>query len=69
MLRGRRRKKLMRSIYALGSAYRLKHASLDETGRKDFWQAGRSVAGIDSMRPAGDIIREFAERARAAALD
>ena len=60
MLRGRRRKKLMRTIYALGSTYRLKHASLDETGRKDFWQAGRSVAGIEEVKPTGEIVREFA---------
>ena len=69
MLRGRRRKKLMRTLYALGSTYRLKHASLDETGRKDFWQAGRSVAGIHQVKPAGEIVREFAaaERGRAGA--
>ncbi|HUF13761.1 MAG TPA: nitronate monooxygenase [Longimicrobiales bacterium] len=66
MLQGRRSKKLMRTIYALGSLYRLKHASLDETGRKDFWQAGRSVAAIDAVRPAGEIVREFAEAARRA---
>ncbi|HEX6589484.1 MAG TPA: nitronate monooxygenase [Longimicrobiales bacterium] len=64
MLRGRRRKKWMRTIYALNSGYRLKHASLDESGRQDFWQAGRSVAGIDGVRAAGDIISEFADRAR-----
>ena len=66
MLRGRRRKRLMRMIYALWSGWKLKRSSLDETGTKDFWQAGRSVAGIDSVRPAGDIIREFAEAAEAA---
>jgi len=60
MLRGRRRKKLMRSIYGLKSLWQLKHASLDETGEKDYWQAGRSVAGIDSIEPAGDIVRRFA---------
>ena len=60
MLRGRRRKRLMRSIYAVKSLWQLKHASLDETGEKDYWQAGRSVAGIHSVEPAGDIIRRFA---------
>ncbi|HUG40409.1 MAG TPA: nitronate monooxygenase [Longimicrobiales bacterium] len=64
MLRGRRRKRLMRMIYALWSGWKLKRSSLDETGTKDFWQAGRSVAGIDRIRPTGDIIREFAEAAR-----
>lgn len=66
MLRGRRMKKLMRTVYALNSGYRLKHASLDETGRKDFWQAGRSVAGIHSVRATGEIVREFARHAHAA---
>jgi nitronate monooxygenase len=61
MLRGRRRKRLMRMIYALWSGWRLKRSSYDETGRRDFWQAGKSVAGIHEVRPAGDIIREFAD--------
>jgi nitronate monooxygenase len=66
MLRGRRRKKWMRTIYALNSGYRLKRASLDESGRQDFWQAGRSVAGIHAVRPTGDIVHEFAAHARRA---
>lgn len=60
MLRGRRRKRLMRSIYGLKSLWQLKHASLDETGEKDYWQAGKSVAGITEILPAGEIIRQFA---------
>ena len=43
----------MRTIYAIKSLWQLKHASLDETGEKDYWQAGRSVAGIDSHRAGG----------------
>ena len=60
MLRGRRTKRLMRSIYALKSLWQLKHASLDESGEKDYWQAGKSVAGIHQIEPAGDIVRRFA---------
>src|SRR5690606_29205869 len=63
MLRGRRRKRWMRSIYALKSAWQLKRASLDETGEKDYWQAGRSVAGIDAIEPAGEIVQRFAAAA------
>ena len=37
----------------------LKRASLDESGSKDYWQAGKSAGVIDSIRPAGDIVREF----------
>lgn len=63
MLRGRRRKRWMRSIYALKSLFQLKHASLDESGRKDFWQAGRSVAGITSIEPVREIVRRYAQAA------
>jgi nitronate monooxygenase len=60
MLRGRRRKHWMRTIYALKSLWQLKRASLDETGAKDYWQAGKSVAGIDEVLPAGEVVRRFA---------
>lgn len=66
MLRGRRRKRVMRTLYALWSGWRLKRSSYDESGKRDFWQAGKSVAGIDRIRPAGDIIREFAAAVRSA---
>jgi nitronate monooxygenase len=64
MLRGRRTKRLMRSLYALKSLWQLKHASLDESGEKDYWQAGKSVSGIDAIEPAGEIVRRFAAAAR-----
>jgi nitronate monooxygenase len=57
MLRGRRTKKLMRTIYAVTSAWRLKRASLDERGTHEYWQAGRSVAGIHEIAGAGDVVR------------
>jgi nitronate monooxygenase len=63
MLRGRRRKHLMRTIYALKSLVQLKRASLDESGSKDYWQAGKSVAGIHRVEPAGDVVLRFAEAA------
>ena len=64
MLRGHKTKHWMRSIYALRSIWQLKRASLDESGEKDYWQAGKSVAGIHAIEPAGEIVRGFA-----AALD
>ena len=57
MLRGRRRKRWMRSFYALKSLWQLKRASLDASGEKDYWQAGKSVAKIASIEPAGEIVR------------
>lgn len=60
MLRGRRRKRLMRTIYAVTASRQVKRASLDERSGKGLWQAGRSVAGIDAVLPAGEIVRRFA---------
>ncbi len=60
MLRGRRTKHLMRTIYALKSLWQMKRASLDERGKKEFWQAGRSVAGIRAIEPAGKIVARLA---------
>jgi nitronate monooxygenase len=65
MLRGGRTKHWMRTFYALRSLWKLKRSSLEtHAGPQDYWQAGKSVAGIDSIEPAGDIVRRFAERAR-----
>jgi nitronate monooxygenase len=63
MLRHRRTKHLMRTVYALRSLWQLKRSSLDESGEKDYWQAGKSVAGITSIEPAGEIVRRFAAAA------
>jgi len=63
MLAGRQRKHLMRLLYALKSLYQLKHASLDASGRRDYWQAGKSVAGIHEIDSTHDIIQAYA-RAR-----
>ncbi len=64
MLRNRRTKHLMRTVYALRSLWQLKRASLDDTGEKDYWQAGKSAGAIDRIAPVSEIMREF----RAAAL-
>jgi len=64
MLRGRKRKHWMRTIYALKSLFQLKRASLDDRGKKDYWQAGKSVAGIHRIEPAGDVVHRFAAAAR-----
>ncbi|HVF59056.1 MAG TPA: nitronate monooxygenase, partial [Thermoanaerobaculia bacterium] len=61
MLRGRRTKHLMRTIYALRSLRRLKLDSLAGASSSDYWQAGKSVRGIDAIEPAGEIVRRFAK--------
>jgi nitronate monooxygenase len=63
MLRGRRTKRLMRTLYALRSTRRLRRASLDESGTEACWQAGRSVAGIHEILPAAEIVRRCAAAA------
>jgi nitronate monooxygenase len=61
LLRHRRTKKYMRSMYALRSLWQLKRASLDTSdAAKEYWQAGKSVAGIESIEPAGEIVRRLA---------
>jgi nitronate monooxygenase len=64
MLKGRKTKHWMRTFYALNSVRRLKKSLHSSDVSTDYWQAGRSVAGIHAVKPAGDIVREFA-----AALD
>ena len=61
LLRHRRTKHYMRSMYALRSLWQLKRASLDTSDTaKEYWQAGKSVAAIHAIEPAGEIVRRFA---------
>jgi nitronate monooxygenase len=60
MLRGRKRKYLMRTIYLLKSLWQLKKAVLDKSGKFDYWQAGKSVAGIHAIESVSVIIERFA---------
>jgi nitronate monooxygenase len=67
MLRGRRTKRWMRTIYGLRSLWALKRGLLRDSPERDYWQAGRSVAGIDAVEPAGEIVRKFGEAWRQSA--
>jgi nitronate monooxygenase len=69
MLRGRRTKHWMRTIYALKSLWQLKRGLMAEEKASQastgdhlglIWQAGKSVATIHSIEPAGEIVRRFA---------
>lgn len=62
LLKGSKTKHIMRTLYALRSLYQLKHASLDQTGRKDYWQAGKSVEHIDMIESAETIVQRFADK-------
>jgi nitronate monooxygenase len=65
MLRGRKTKHWMRLFYAVRSAMLLRRASLDPSTPQDYWQAGKSVRGIDQVRSVAEIMTEFADAARA----
>ena len=62
LLKGNKTKHIMRTLYALRSLYQLKHASLDQTGRKDYWQAGKSVEHIEMIESAETIVQRFADK-------
>ncbi len=59
MLSGNKTKHWMRTIYALKSIWQLKKSSLDESGDHDYWQAGKSVAAIDSIESCDSIIQNL----------
>jgi nitronate monooxygenase len=60
LLQGRHTRHWMRALYSIRSALALRRASLRGASSSDYWQAGRSVAGIDSIEPAGAIVRRCA---------
>lgn len=67
LLRNRRTKYLMRTLYHLRSVRQLKKSSLTARGAQEYWQAGKSVGGITSIKTAGEVVREFAAVLPAAA--
>jgi nitronate monooxygenase len=67
LLRGRRTKPWMRTVYGLKSLWALKRGLLRNSPERDYWQAGKSVAGIDRIEPAAAIVRRFATAWQASA--
>jgi len=65
LLRHRRTKHLMRTVYALRSLWQLRRGQTRESADRDYWQAGRSVETIHRIEPAGDVVRRFAAAWRA----
>jgi nitronate monooxygenase len=59
LLRGGRTKRWMRTWYALTSLRRLKNSALSARGATEYWQAGKSVAGIQDVRPVAEIMADF----------
>jgi len=65
MLRGRRTKRWMRAWYAIRSARRFKRSVFRGDTSRDYWQAGKSVAGVHAVEPVGEIVRRFRDAALA----
>src|SRR5436309_879301 len=59
MLKGRKTKHWMRTIYALQSVWKLKRSSARAFSYRDYLQAGKSAAGVEGIEPAGEIVRRF----------
>lgn len=59
LLRGRRTRHWMRTLYALRSLWQLKRSSHDPGGSSEYWQAGRSVATITSVTSVRSVVEHF----------
>jgi len=68
LLKHRKAKHWMRTYYAIKSVVQLKKASLRGLDYKDYFQAGKSVDGIDEVEPAAAVVNRFADAARGAQL-
>ena len=58
-LRHRKLKHYARMFYSIKSAFQLKKASTDGAGYKDYWQAGKSVSGVDEILSVQEIIDDL----------
>ncbi|MFN8572893.1 MAG: nitronate monooxygenase [Gemmatimonadaceae bacterium] len=63
LFKGRRTKKWMRTWYGLQSFMSLRKSLNRGDASRDYWQAGRSVAGIASIESVASIIERFAHAA------
>lgn len=63
MLHRSKLKYLMRVIYILKSLRQLKLAIRDTSGSRDYWQAGKSVAGVKKVTSVKNIIHSFKQYA------
>lgn len=59
MLQHPRAKHWVRSWFAMRSVWQLGRNATRGGGYNDYWQAGKSVASIDKVLGAGEVVREF----------
>ena len=53
-------KRIVRMMYTVESMWRLKKANARGVSFKDYFQAGKSVSGIDEILPAAEVVRQYA---------
>lgn len=56
LLRWRRTRHLVRTIFALKSVWQFKRSAGRDTSPSDYWQAGKSVAAINSIAPVAEVV-------------
>jgi nitronate monooxygenase len=59
LLRNRRTRHWMRTLYALKSVWSLKRAARGGGGPRDHWQAGRSVETIEAVESVASVVARF----------
>ncbi len=59
LLRHPRAKHWVRTYYSLRAIWQLKRANAQGASYRDYFQAGKSVGGIDGVLPAGEVVRTF----------
>jgi len=59
LLRSNRTKHMVRIYYGLKSIQQLKGSLFKDAGRGQYWQAGKSVAGIDKIESVAKLLKEF----------
>ncbi len=60
LLRGRKTKHWMRTLYSVQSIWKLKRANLRGSAYEEYFQAGKSVDSIAAVLPAAEVVGQFA---------
>jgi nitronate monooxygenase len=59
LLKSQRTKHWIRMYYSVLSFMKLKKSNFRKSSTKDYWQAGKSVAGIHAIKPVKEVIEEI----------
>lgn len=59
LLRHRKTKEWMRLFYNLRALFDMKRSVIKGLSTKDYWQAGKSVEGIESVESVAEIMKQF----------